>query len=150
MTLNDHMLDWFKGDPQAVEFALVAWDVAQAWDDVVDDGRSDEAPSLLEWLAFGQERHPFFARHAADLRPVLLKTYLDWQAANELENGRGADLAKAYVLRASIYGLWHFMAMLCGGIAWAKEVGPAIWGAYGEHLCDFMIERRPEMEALHA
>lgn len=145
MTLNNLMLDWFRGDREAVDYALALWNVAQAWDDVLDEGRSDEAMALLEWLGFGQDRHPFFARHAADLKPVLLRCYLDWQAANVLEQGEGDDIAKAYVLRASLYGVWHFMAMLCGGIAWATEIGPDIWRQYGEHLSDFMIEMRPEV-----
>lgn len=139
-TLEDHFHVWFRGDAAAVRFARAMWDVSQLWDDVVDERQA--SPVLLQWLAFGMDRDPFFMRHAADLKPAMRSVYLQWTTANVLEQGVGDDIAKAFVLRAGIYGLWHFMAELVGGMDWAIEIGPEIWRQYGETLADFMLERR--------
>jgi hypothetical protein len=44
------------------------------------------------------------------------------------------DLPKTYMLRASLYQLFHACAVLCGGLDWAAEVGPDIYRLYGEEL----------------
>jgi len=138
--LEQHMERWFCGDMEAVSFAVAMWDTAQLWDDVVDEKQA--SPALVQWLAFGMDRDPFFRRHGAEIKPVMRSVYLQWTAANVLERGVGDDLSKAYVLRAGLYGLWHFMAELTGGMQWAVEIGPEIWRMYGETLADFMMERR--------
>jgi len=129
--LADEFARWFRGDEAAAHFAGQLWAAAQAWDDVEDEG-ARPGNALLSWLAFGKETHPFFARHAPILRPAMLRMYLDWRAANALERGGRDDVAKAYVLRAGVYGVFHMMAWCIGGDDWAAEVGPEIWRAYSE------------------
>lgn len=101
------------------------------WDDLEDEGQTAHN-QLLAWLAFGKEYTPFFAAHAHILRPALLQMYLNWSAANALDHGDRNDVAKAYVLRAGIYGVFHVMAWIVGGHDWAEEIGPDIWREYGE------------------
>lgn len=132
MTLNDHFAVWFKGDNEACTFAAQLWTAAQEWDDLHDEGSCENHNALLSWLAFGKEYTPYFARHAQILRPVFLTVYLQWRAANVLERGDEGDVAKAYMLRAGLYSMWHVMAWIAGGDDWAAEVGPEIYRSYGE------------------
>lgn len=132
MTFEDHLAHWFCGDAEAVDFAVQAWDAAQLWDDLVDEGKCRDMQALLAWLAFDKEDQPFFRDHGHILRPVMRSVYLQWTAANVLERGDRQDVQKAWMLRAGIYGLFHVMAGLCGGDAWAREIGPDIWRQYGE------------------
>lgn len=129
-TMNDRFATWFKGDPDACQFAVMLWSAAQEWDDFEDEGKCDRA--LLSWLSFGKEYDPFFLQHSHILRPVMLCMYLNWTAANVLDRGTEGDVCKAYMLRAGIYSVWHVMAWITGGDEWAREVGPEIYRSYGE------------------
>lgn len=140
MTLSDSFARWFRGNQDAVQFAETLWQVAQEWDDLEDEGRIDNPNALLSWLAFGKEYTPFFVANAHVLRPALLTMYLQWRAANVLDRGTPDDVAKSYMLRAGIYGVWHVMAWLCGGDNWAAEVGPEIYRMYGETPADILKE----------
>jgi hypothetical protein len=132
VTLNDRFTVWFKGDTEACEFAAQLWTASQEWDDLHDEGKCENHNALLSWLAFGKEFTPYFAKNAHILRPVFLSIYLQWRAANVLERGDQSDVAKAYMLRAGLYSMWHMMAWIAGGDDWAAEVGPEIYRSYGE------------------
>ncbi|AUQ74758.1 hypothetical protein [Phaeobacter piscinae] len=132
MTLEDHFARWFKGDTAAVDFAEHLWHATQEWDDLEDEGKCANHNALLSWLAFGKEYTPFFADHAHILRPAMLNMYLQWRAANVLERGDRNDVAKAYMLRAAIYGVFHNIAWIVGGDDWAAQVGPEIYRMYAE------------------
>lgn len=130
--MNDAFTRWFKGNDEAVAFAVALWVAAQEWDDLEDEGQCENANRLLSWLAFGKEYTPYFAANAHLLRPVFLSVYLQWRTANVLDRGDASDVAKSYMLRAGLYGLWHVMAWIEGGDDWAAEVGPEIYRSYGE------------------
>lgn len=130
-TMHDRHLRWFHGDEAACHFAEQLWTAMQEWDDVQDEGKVPES-SLLSWLAFGKEFHPFFAAHAPVMRSALLQMYLQWRASNVLDRGDKSDVAKSYMLRAGYYSVLHVMAYLVGGDDWAAEVGPEIYRSYGE------------------
>lgn len=138
--MKDNFRRWFKDDEDAVHFALSMWQAAQEWDDIEDEGRCENHNALLAWLAFGKEYHPFFVQHSHILRPSLLQMYLNWRAANVLDHGDRNDVAKAYMLRAGIYSVWHMMAWIIGGNDWAEEVGPEIYRSYGETPQDIWSE----------
>lgn len=141
MNLEDRMREWFLGDEEAVRFALSLWDAAQEWDDLEDEGECSDPNALLCWLAFGKEADTFFVQCAATLRPVVLTMFLDWRAANVLErSGDPDEVAKAWMLRAGIYRVWHAMAWVIGGFDNAERWGPDIWRAYGETLAEFQKE----------
>ena len=129
--MQGHFTRWFRGDAAAVEFAHLLWTAAQEWDDLEDEGRCNHN-ALLSWLAFGKEYNQYFAANAQILRPSMLSMYLQWRAANVLERGEKLDVAKAYMLRAGLYSIWHVMAWIAGGDDWAAEVGPEIYRTYGE------------------
>lgn len=121
---------WFCGNDAACDFAATVWRAAQDWDDLHDDGK--QSNDFISWMAFGKEFTPFFAQNAHILRPALLSMYLQWEAANVMEKGDRRDVDKAFMLRAGIYSVFQMIAWICGGNAWAVEVGPDIYRFYGE------------------
>lgn len=139
-TMNDRFRKWFCGDEAACHFAEQLWTALQEWDDIEDEGRCLDVNGLLSWLSFGKEYQPFFAAHSHVLRPAFLSLYLKWTAANVLDRGSKSDVEKSYMLRAEYYGLLHIMAWICGGDAWAREVGPEIYRSYGETVDDLLKE----------
>jgi hypothetical protein len=137
-SLEGHFAEWFKGNEQAVAFATNAWQAAQDWDDLEDEGKTRHNP-LLFWLAFGKEYHPYFLLHSGILRPVMMGVALQWSVANVYET-EGRSIEKALMLRAGIYGLFHAIALIEGGYDWAEHIGPTIYDMYAETLDDLRKE----------
>lgn len=136
--MRELMVRWFRGDAAAIEFAEQLWDVMQRWDDVLDEGAVDKANDVFQWLGFGMNYLPFFARYETLLRPAMLLAYLGWRDANELElSGDPADDEKAFMLRAGIYDVYALMAWIIGGETHSRAVGPEIRRAYAERLATF-------------
>lgn len=131
-TQNDRFARWFNGDEDAVFFAIRLFDACQKWDDIEDEGETAFVNPLLSWLGWGKEYDRYFMQHAHVIRPAMLSMYLQWRAANVLDRGDKHDVAKAYMLRAAIYQVWHIMAWIAGGDDWAAQVGPEIYRSYGE------------------
>lgn len=131
--------EWFLGDAGAIRFASDLWVAAQEWDDLHDEGRGNHN-AVLNWLGFEAMRDPFLSANSHVLKPALLQMYLDWTAANALEKGEEDDIAKAWVLRAGLYRVFHVVSWLIGGHEHALKCGPEIWRTYGETKQDFAEE----------
>lgn len=138
--MREALSDWFLGNEDAIELACELFDLAQQWDDVVDEGDTSKANPVLSYLGFRLNYRPFFARHENLLRPALLIAYLGWRDANVLERGDEADKEKAFMLRAGIYDVFALMAWIIGGEDHSARVGPSIRRAYAERLADFLRE----------
>ena len=138
--LRDEMTVWFNGNEDAIELAELLFNLAQEWDDVIDDGAVEKANNVLSFLAFRLNWQPFFKQFDYLLRPALLVCYLNWRDATALETGTEADLEKAFMLRAGIYDVFALMAWIIGGEVHSQQVGPAIRRAYGERLADYLME----------
>ena len=132
MTFADKLGGWFRGNQDAVDFALCLYEAIQQWDDIEDEGQCEDHNAMIAWWAFDKEHMPFFARNAATLRPVLHLMYLQWRAANVLDHGTRADVDKSYMLRAAFFGVLHMIAAISGGTQWAVEIGPEIYREYAE------------------
>ena len=131
---------WFCGDEDAILFAQKLFAAAQIWDDIADEGATEEHNALSEWLLYGKSLNPFYARFRGQLDPVLYCMYAQWRDATVLETASKEDCEKAFMLRAGIYTVWSFMAYLLGGETHAKECGPEIYRSYGEKLEDVLKE----------
>ena len=133
---------WLLGDLNACHFARCLWEASQIWDDLEDrDKGPADHNAVLAWLAFEEMRNPWIEANAHVLKPALLRMFLDWTTANAFEKGADKDdLRKAYVLRASFWGVLHTLAWLVGGDAHARAVGPEIWRGYGETLPQYLEE----------
>lgn len=129
---------WFKGNELAVRACLDLVEIAHLWDDLVDaDQPFSDPDAVMRKAMFELPMNPFWLTNQSMLLPVLQSVYLQWKAANVLDQtDSNEDFEKAYMLRASLYQLFHFVAAICGGVDWAVSVGPEIYRFYGEKLDD--------------
>lgn len=132
---------WFQGDREAMRLAALLTEAAHGIDDVVDDDQHLEASArarILRILLLDIPSCAFYRRNFEYLQPALAATWLKWSAANVMEQEKlPGDREKSYMLRAELYGLYHVIATLTGGLEWAEQVGPEIYRAYGETLESF-------------
>lgn len=126
---------WFKGNQSAMRFCADMLEIAHTWDDFVDgdDVKSDRSDGIFRKMVLEVPANEFYRANFAFLHPILVMVWAQWSAANGMETHPVKDdLAKAYMLRASIYQLFHACAVLCGGLDWAAQIGPEIYRLYGE------------------
>lgn len=132
---------WFKGNQSAMRFCADIVMVAHVWDDLVDADKpvscatADEA---FRKLMLEVPANEFYRANFSFLHPVLVMIWAQWSAANSMETHPiKGDREKAFMLRASLYQLFHACAVLCGGLDWAAQIGPEIYRLYGETLESF-------------
>lgn len=127
---------WFLGNAAAVRACMDVLEVAHLWDDVVDQNKDidkEAANRAMRKAMIDLPSNPFWAAHLGMLMPVMQLAYLQWRSANVLEvSAVTADVQKAFMLRASLYSVFHYVAMICGGIDHADQIGPEIYRLYGE------------------
>lgn len=134
---------WFKGNQSAMRFCADVVEVSHVWDDLVDCDvsvtscdapvSSETADKAFRKLMLEIPANDFYRANFAFLHPVMVMIWAQWDAANTMEdNPLKNDFAKTYMLRASLYQLFHACAVLIGGLDWASEVGPQIYRLYGE------------------
>jgi hypothetical protein len=127
---------WFKGNQSAMRFCADMVDVAHVWDDLVDCDKpvsAARADATFRKMILEIPANDFYRGNFGFLHPVMILVWAQWDAANKMEaHTLNNDFAKTYMLRASLYQLFHACAVLCGGLDWAAEVGPEIYRLYGE------------------
>lgn len=141
-SLVDKMMSWFRGNEDAVRFALDLWVVAKVWDDVVDpsaDSSVEDVNDMLRRLIYTIPTNPFYAANAHELAPIMHDMMLRWQIAIKMEGDqKDGDLHKAFILRAGIYQVLVYIASLSVDATWAVVVGPEIWRTYGVTLDEYV------------
>jgi hypothetical protein len=147
MTLDDQMSftqsfdKWLKGNASAMKFCADIVEVSHVWDDLVDCDKP--VPAALADRTFRKmmleiPANEFYRANFGFLQPVMILIWAQWDAANKMEKHPiKDDFVKTYMLRASLYQLFHACAVLCGGLDWAAQVGPEIYRLYGERLETF-------------
>lgn len=127
---------WLKGNQSAMRFCADMVEVAHVWDDLVDCDKpvsSAKADAVFRKMILEIPANDFYRANFNFLHPVLVMIWAQWDAANSMETHPFKnDLEKAYMLRASLYQLFHACAVLCGGLDWAAEIGPEVYRLYGE------------------
>ena len=126
----------------AVALMQSLWYVSQVWDDAVDgEGEPYRVSDAFETLLVRIPANPFYRRHMHQLTPMMSQTILNWHTSNTMEDKQeGEDINRAYMLRASMWQLFHYIIMLNCGMEWAKTVGHDLWSLYGETLEQFQKE----------
>lgn len=143
MTTEDQMVftaaftKWFKGNTSAGRFCADVLEVAHVWDDLVDRDVPEVSTAVIDHafrkLMLEIPANEFYRANFGFLHPVMILIWAQWDASNQMEEKpSGDDLAKTYMLRASLYQLFHACAVLCGGLDWASQIGPEIYRLYGE------------------
>ena len=125
MTTRD-LARWLKGDREAIDFILNMHQIAEAWDDLIDDDASP-TPEQINRAFYTSlitiPRNGFFQRHFATLSPLLEVAILDWHTANAFENsGSAENLRAAFILRCGLMSLTTMAACILAGPEWAQEV----------------------------
>lgn len=127
---------WFKGNTNAMRFCADILEVSHVWDDLVDGDvavSAETANKTFRKLMLELPANDFYRANFSFLHPVMVMIWAQWDASNKIEeNPSEGDPAKTYMLRASLYQLFHACAVLCGGLDWAAEVGPEVYRLYGE------------------
>lgn len=133
-----HFQIWFKGNVSAVGMCMLLLEVAHVWDDLVDNDKVVSAETIdraFRRLLLELPINTFYRANLDVLHPVMCTVWAQWRAANVLEQTASmADREKAFMLRASLYQLFHMCAMVCGGLEWGQEIGPEIYRLYAERL----------------
>lgn len=133
---------WFMGNVPAVRLGIMLTQAAHLVDDLVDGTAVPpaHARAVCRMMLLEIPSNLFYRQNFEFLSPLMAQCWLQWVASDTMERGVGLgvdDRAKCYMLRASLYGLFHGMAVLVGGLDWAEKVGPDIYRTYGEKLEDF-------------
>jgi hypothetical protein len=132
---------WLKGNQSAMKFCADVLEVAHVWDDLVDGDKpvaASAADAAFRKMMLEIPAGEFYRANFSFLHPVMVMVWAQWSAANGMETYPiRNDREKAYMLRASLYQLFHACAVLCGGLDWAAKVGPEIYRLYGESLESF-------------
>mgnify|MGYP003648416597 CR=1 FL=1 len=142
-TLANRMMTWTRGNSNAAMLCLDLWHVVQTWDDLYDNDEvtKDDINETFRRLIYNIPTNPFYAEHAHELAPLIHNMMIQWQIANTFEvDQKSGDLNKAWMLRASIYQIWVYIAGLAVDPQWASVVGPDVWRTYGETLEKFIEE----------
>lgn len=132
---------WFKGNAAAMRFCADMVTVAHVWDDLVDADKpvpSDIADMAFRKMMLEMPANEFYRANFTFLHPVIVMIWAQWTAANAMEADQiKGDREKAFMLRASLYQLFHACAAICGGLDWAAQIGPEVYRLYGESLETF-------------
>jgi len=135
----------YKGNRQASELSFLLLNIVHTWDDLVDKDKPVSEAQINRAFLDATVRltmNPLWDSHIAS---NFMNVYLRWSTANAIERDNASthnDLAKAWMLRASVYDIFVLIAHKLYGIEWAEEVGPVVHKYYGETLSDFIKEMR--------
>jgi hypothetical protein len=127
---------WFKGNQSAMRFCADMVEIAHVWDDLVDADKPvtpAAANAAFRKLVLEIPAGEFYRANFNFLHPVMVMIWAQWDAANKMEARPSKDdFVKTYMLRASLYQIFHACAVICGGLDWAAEIGPEVYRLYGE------------------
>ena len=121
---------FFRGNSDAVAFAMMLIHVADIWDDLVDADQPVIKGDLHKafWFCLsGIPRNRFYLEYHTELTPIMEVAIFNWLASDELvESGDAKSLEVANVIRHSLSDVFVHMARLIGGFEWAAQVTPEI------------------------
>jgi hypothetical protein len=119
----------FGGRTPAVTFIILIFQVLHIYDDLVDQDRPPSTDDIHKcfWIALLElPLDPFFRKHEAILRPILMNSILNWRVANEIENSKEQDkrhLGVAWILRAAYLDLLSLSLALERGVDYSISAG---------------------------
>jgi hypothetical protein len=124
MNLRELTTIYFNGNEAAVSFIedlFAAWHI---WDDLIDKDKeiTDESINQAFFTAFiNIPRNPFYQANFNTLSPLLENAFINWFAANKLEQNK-ENLEAAYALRNINLSIIVACANIIGGVDWAASV----------------------------
>ena len=130
----DFLVFAMRGDRNAVNLCIDMLFVGHLWDDLIDGDvqRDPEDINSAFLKALGEiPLNPVYIANQYQLAPQMLNVSLMWLASNELEQGTGNERFTAFMIRNGLLSIIHYIMVLIGGIAWARENSAAFWRTFG-------------------
>lgn len=125
----------FKGNAHASNVAMRVLEFVHAWDDQYDEGKQLSNEVLLSTLTDIGSSPLWTTKMGHHFKLV----YIKWMTSNKFEDQK-LELEKSWMLRAAVYDIFIMLAEQLYGLAWAEEIAPIVYQAYGESLEDFISE----------
>lgn len=129
MTDEELLAYAYRGNANAVRFALDLRHISHVMDDLVDKDKpvTDEQIRDVFWRALiGLPGNAFYAENAAALTPLMAAALTNWQIANVFERCGPEERHMAHSLRYDLATVLVMIAHLIGGRRWSEAVGPEI------------------------
>jgi hypothetical protein len=123
----------YVGDPEAIEFLELIFDITDIWDDLVDQDREvteDQINSTFTKCLVHLPGNLFYRKNYTVLAPQLMLVINAWQDANELQKGDDADRIYACGLRFLLIQLIATAVSLIKGPDAAREISVEVWRKY--------------------
>jgi hypothetical protein len=124
---TDMAMRWAMGDRDAAALMGNLGSGSQIADDFVDgevalENASEKMTDLLTRAVTGLAGNPFYVKHRERLEPVILAGLLNWDLSNGLVKSKNSDSRVfAYALRESLEQIVGAVALIVGGISWARR-----------------------------
>lgn len=144
----------FGGRTPAVIFIILIFQVLHIYDDLIDQDRPPSSEDLHKcfWIVLIElPLDPFYRKHEAVLRPLLMNSILNWRVANNLENSQEQNrrhLGVAWILRAAYLDLLSMSLALERGVEYSINAGQLLrdW-AHAETFESYLINLEKEKAA---
>lgn len=120
----------YVGDPEAVDFLEMVFDITDIWDDLVDKDREVTDAQInntfMKCLVY-LPGNSFYRKHYPILASQLMLVINAWQDANELEKGSESDRVYACALRFLLVQLIATATGLVKGQDAARQISVDAW-----------------------
>ena len=115
----------FVPNESAVDFLDGMIGIAHLWDDLIDRDKpvTDDAINQAFWfMLVDLPRNEFYQAHFNALNPIVMVSFMNWQAATLMERaGTNDDKHIAFILRSAYVDLVTQCALIVGGKDWASK-----------------------------
>lgn len=128
-------------DKGAVDMCVLLFKISQLFDDIYDEGKLEksEALELMYMVMVDLPQNRFYSTFQGKLQPLIESFILQWMSANNLEDKK-EQLEKSYMLRAFLFQIFHFSAMVLKGKDFAIENSDIFQKMYGETFNEYVKE----------
>ncbi|OED34069.1 hypothetical protein AB832_08180 [Flavobacteriaceae bacterium (ex Bugula neritina AB1)] len=123
-------------DEKLIDLMMDLWDVMQAWDDAVDGDPHNHAEAYKKAM-INLPNNPYYI--PCNIPFLVAQAYYNWNTANIFETKK-EELEKAYMLRASYYGIIIMVVHTVHGKEEAERIAPYTWRYYDETYKDYHNE----------
>lgn len=119
---------WAAGDPDAAAFLSLLGEGSQLADDIADgdiaeDELSGAVMKLMGDMIVRLPSNAFYAKHRATLEPVIMSSFLVWDATNEWAKSPKRETQMfAYTFREILGQVIGMVALIVGGLEFARRV----------------------------
>lgn len=142
----------FVPNDSAVDFLDGMIGVAHLWDDLIDRDKpvTDGAINQAFWfMLVDLPRNEFYREHFNALNPIVMVSFMNWQASNVMERaGTNDDKHISFILRSAYVDLVTQCAFIVGGADWAAKMVPQIRRfAHCEGFDKYLVNLQTEINA---